>query len=53
MLHASAADELQAGEAGLRPLRRELEGVLGTEVDISVVARGGAFDGGPYLYFRE
>jgi hypothetical protein len=53
MLHALNTGKLQAGEAGLRPLRLELEGALGTEVDISVVARGGPFDNGPYLYFGE
>jgi Nucleotidyltransferase domain len=49
MLHAIETGKIQAGEAGLRATRRELEQLLGIPVDISVVKRGGAFDQGPYI----
>ncbi len=35
--------------AGLLPLRRVLEPVLGCKVDISVIRQGGRFDGEPWL----
>src|SRR5258708_2432522 len=44
MQHARQCGKIQAGEAGLRTLRRDLEKALGIEVDISIVMRGGAFD---------
>ena len=49
MQHARATGKIQAGEAGLRSLRRGLAADLGIEVDISVIREGGAFDQGPYL----
>jgi Nucleotidyltransferase domain len=49
MLHAVETGKIQAGEAGLRATRRELEQLLGMPVDISVTKRGGAFDQGPYI----
>ena len=49
MLHAVESGKIQAGEAGLRATRRELEQLLGMPVDISVTKRGGAFDQGPYI----
>lgn len=49
MLHARETGKIQAGEAGLRQLRRNLEGQLGMEVDISVIRIGGQFDRPPYL----
>jgi hypothetical protein len=49
MQHARATGKIQAGEAGLRLLRRTLEADLGMEVDISVIREGGPFDQGPYL----
>jgi hypothetical protein len=49
MLHAIETGKIQAGEAGLRATRRELEQLLCMPVDISVVKRGGAFDQGPYI----
>ena len=41
--------KIQAGEAGLRALRKELEAYLGIEVDISVIRLGGPFDQPPFL----
>jgi hypothetical protein len=49
MQHALATGKIQAGEAGLRGLRRELERQLGMEVDISIILRDGPFDKGPSI----
>ena len=49
MRHAIRTGKIQAGEAGLRGLRRELERELGMNVDISVIQIGGAFDRGPWV----
>jgi len=49
MQRARSSGKIQAGEAGLRPLRKVLEAALGIEVDISVIQEGGPFDQGPYL----
>jgi hypothetical protein len=49
MQHARKTGKIQAGEAGLRPLRKALEADLGIEVDLSVIRQGGPFDQGPYL----
>ncbi len=49
MLHALETGKIQAGEAGLRGLRRGLEGDLGREVDLSIIRRGGPFDNEPWL----
>jgi hypothetical protein len=49
MQHARKTGKIQAGEAGLRTLRKALEIDLGIEVDISVIRLGGQFDRGPYL----
>lgn len=49
MLHALETGKIQAGEAGLRGLRRSLEGDLGREVDLSIIRRGGPFDNEPWL----
>ncbi|HST63627.1 MAG TPA: hypothetical protein VLM05_00440 [Mycobacteriales bacterium] len=49
MLHAMETGKIQAGEAGLRGLRRGLEQDLGKEVDLSIIRRGGAFDNEPWL----
>ena len=40
---------IQAGEAKLSGLRKELEALLGKEVDISVIKKGGKFDSGPWI----
>jgi hypothetical protein len=53
MQHALQTGKIQAGEAGLRPLRKALESALGIAVDISIVCIGGPFDQGPYLPLRE
>lgn len=38
-----------SGRAGLRQLRRALEDLIGLDVDISIIRRGGPFDTGPTL----
>lgn len=53
MLHARETGKIQAGEAGLRSLRRTLEDLLGMEVDLSLIREGGLFDQGPYLPLRS
>jgi hypothetical protein len=53
MQHAAATGKIQAGEAGLRSLRKALEADLGMEVDISVIREGGPFDQGPYLPLKD
>ncbi len=49
MQHAHQMGKIQAGELGLRALRRELEKELALEVDLSVIRAGGRFDSGPYI----
>jgi hypothetical protein len=49
MLHAIETGKIQAGEAGLRSLRQQLQQELGIDVDISIIKSGGAFDNGPYI----
>lgn len=49
MLHALETGKIQAGEAGLRGLRRGLQNDLGKEVDLSIIRRGGPFDNEPWL----
>jgi len=49
MLYAIATGKIQCGEAGLRRIRRELEKMLGMEVDISVIKHGGIFDSLPVI----
>jgi hypothetical protein len=49
MQHARQTGKIQAGEAGLRSLRKALETDLGMEVDIAIIQEGGPFDVGPYL----
>lgn len=49
MLHAIETGKIQAGEAGLRGLRKELEQIFGMEVDISIIKKGGAFDNPPFI----
>ncbi len=49
LLHARQTGKIQAGEAGLRVLRKELESDLGIDVDLSVISLGGPFDKGPYI----
>jgi len=47
--HAIETGKIQAGEAGLSPLRKQLEKELGMEVDLSVIKAGGKFDNGSQL----
>ncbi|EEO6566769.1 hypothetical protein G6H68_002096 [Listeria monocytogenes] len=49
MLHAMETGKIQAGEAKLRGLRKELESLLGIEADVSIILEGGQFDNPPYL----
>jgi len=53
MRHARETGKIQAGEAGLRSLRKELEADLKMEVDISVIRIGGLFDKGPYISLKK
>ena len=49
MLHAIETGKIQAGEAGLRRLRKELEQIFGVEVDISIIRKNGPFDNPPFI----
>ena len=49
MLHAIDTGNIQAGEAGLRGVRKDLESSLGLQVDLSIVKAGGPTDEGPYV----
>lgn len=51
--HARTTGKIQAGEAGLRSLRKALEADLGLGVDLSVIRLGGPFDQGPYIPLRD
>ena len=51
--HARTTGKIQAGEAGLRSLRRALEADLGMGVDLSIIRVGGPFDRGPYIALRD
>ena len=52
MLHAIETGKIQAGEAKLSGLRKELQEILGMEVDISIIKQGGAFDNPPFIPFE-
>jgi len=49
MQHAIQTGKIQAGEAGLSGLRKNLEKLLGMKVDISIIKEGGAFDNGAQI----
>ncbi len=49
MKHAIDTGKIQAGEAGMRGLRKTLSKQLDMPVDISVIRKGGSFDKGPYI----
>src|SRR5262249_23755172 len=49
MQHALKTGKIQAGDAGLRKVRKQLSKVLGRKVDVSIVRDRGPFDRGPYL----
>ena len=53
MLHAIETGKIQAGEAGLRGLRKELEQIFGMEVDISIIKENGAFDNPPFIPIKN
>jgi RHS repeat-associated protein len=50
MQHAIKTGKIQAGEAGLSSLRKNLEELLGgMKVDISIIEKGGSFDNGAQI----
>ncbi len=53
MQRAVDTGKIQAGEAGLSPLRKQLETVLHKEVDLSIVRKGGPFDNGPIVPLKK
>ena len=53
MLHAIETGKIQAGEAGLRGLRKELEKIFGMEVDISIIEIDGPFDNPPFIPIEQ
>jgi RHS repeat-associated protein len=52
MLHAIQTGKIQAGEAGLRALRKNMSRVVRKAVDISIIRIGGPFDNGPFIPLR-
>lgn len=50
--HAIETGKIQAGEAKLSGLRKELQEIFGMEVDISIIKQGGAFDNPPFIPFE-
>jgi hypothetical protein len=48
-LHAIRTGKIQAGEAGLSRVRRDLEQQLDMDVDLSVIQRDGPFDNRPFI----
>ena len=52
MLHALKTGKIQAGEAKLSQLRKQVEGFLGIETDISIIRQGSSFDKGAKLYVK-
>ena len=49
MLHVIRTGKIQSGECKLSGLREELEEMLGMDVDISIIKRGGPFDNPPMI----
>ena len=49
MENAMKTGKIQAGEAGLSGLRKNLEKLLGMKVDVSIIKKGGAFDNGAQI----
>jgi predicted nucleotidyltransferase len=49
MQHAIKTGKIQAGEAGLRKTRKQLQKQLGMKVDLSIIKNGGTFDKAPYI----
>ena len=52
MLHAINTGKIQAGEAKLSGLRKELEKIFNMDVDISIIEVGGPFDNPPFIPFE-
>ena len=50
--HAIETGKIQAGEAKLSGLRKELQEIFGMEVDISIIKQGGTFDNPPFISFE-
>ena len=51
MLHAIETGKIQAGEAKLSGLRKQLQDIFGMEVDISIIKQAGEFDNPPFIPF--
>ncbi len=49
MEHAIGTGKIQAGEAGLSGIRRELARQLGFDIDLSIIREGGPFDRPPFI----
>jgi hypothetical protein len=49
MLKAIETGKIQAGELGLRGVRKELEAQLDMEVDLSAIRQDGPFDNPPFI----
>lgn len=49
MQHAIETGKIQAGEAKLSKIRKEIASDIGMDVDISIIKKGGAFDNPPYI----
>jgi hypothetical protein len=52
MLRAFETGKIQAGEAGLSGLRRQIQLQLGIDTDLSIIEIGGAFDNGVIIPIR-
>ena len=52
MLHAVETGKIQAGEAKLSGLRKDLQNSLGMDVDISIIKIGGQFDNPPFISIK-
>lgn len=51
--YALKEGKLNGGDAKIRAVRKQLEGILGRKVDLSVIKKGGNFDQGPYIQFPK
>lgn len=49
MQHALETGKIQAGEAKLSGLRKQLQKDLGMDVDISIIKKDGQFDNPPFI----
>lgn len=53
MFHEIKTGKIQAGEAKMSGLRKELEDIFGMDVDISIIKKGGESDNPPFIPFRR